>query len=76
MLHQVSTGAQGHIKDVLRSIEEGEKYNEKLFKMLGEYTNKSPEQVLIDADRDLWLNAEEALEYGIIDGIITNKKKK
>ena len=44
--------------------------------MLAEYTNKTPEQVLKDADRDLWLSAEEALEYGIIDGIITNKKKK
>jgi ATP-dependent Clp protease protease subunit len=76
MLHQVSTGAQGNIQDIRRSIAEGEKYNEKLFKMLGEYTNKTPEQVLNDADRDLWLSAEEALEYGIIDGIITNKKKK
>ena len=76
MLHQVSTGAQGNIQDIRRSIAEGEKYNEKLFKMLAEYTNKTPEQVLKDADRDLWLSAEEALEYGIIDGIITNKKKK
>ena len=76
MLHQVSTGASGNIQDVRRSIEEGEKYNEKLFKMLGEYTDKSPEQVLKDADRDLWLNAEEAKEYGIIDDIITKKIKK
>ena len=76
MLHQVSTGASGNIQDVRRSIEEGEKYNEKLFQMLGEYTNKTPEQVLKDADRDLWLNAEEAKAYGIIDDIITKKIKK
>jgi ATP-dependent Clp protease protease subunit len=76
MLHQVSTGASGNIQDVRRSIEEGEKYNEKLFALLGSYTDKTAKQVLKDADRDLWLNAEEAKAYGIIDDIITKKIKK
>jgi ATP-dependent Clp protease protease subunit len=76
MLHQVSTGAQGNIQDIRRSIAEGEKYNTKLFSMLGEFTNKTPEQVLQDAERDFWMDGEEALAYGIVDGIITNKKKK
>lgn len=76
MLHQVSTGASGNIQDIRRSIAEGEKYNTKLFTLLGEYTDKSPEQVLEDANRDLWLDAEEAKAYGIIDGIITKKIKK
>lgn len=75
MLHQVSTGAQGNIQDIRRSIAEGEKYNDKLFKMLGEFTDKTPEQVLKDAERDFWMDGEEALAYGIVDGIITNKKK-
>jgi ATP-dependent Clp protease protease subunit len=73
MLHQVSTGAQGNIQDIRRSIAEGEKYNDKLFKMLGEFTNKTPEQVLSDSDRDFWMDSEEALAYGIVDGIITKK---
>jgi ATP-dependent Clp protease protease subunit len=76
MLHQVSTGAQGNIQDIRRSIAEGEKYNTKLFNMLGEFTNKTPEQVLQDAERDFWLDGDEALNYGIVDGVITNKKKK
>jgi ATP-dependent Clp protease protease subunit len=76
MLHQVSTGAQGNIQDIRRSIAEGEKYNDTLFKMLGDFTNKTPEQVLKDSERDFWLNGEEALAYGIVDGVITNKKKK
>jgi ATP-dependent Clp protease protease subunit len=76
MLHQVSTGASGNIQDIRRSIAEGEKYNDKLFNMLGEFTNKTPEQVLQDAERDFWMNGEEALAYGIVDGVITNKKKK
>ena len=73
MLHQVSTGASGNIQDIRRSIAEGEKYNTKLFNLLGQYTDKDPAIVLEDASRDLWLDAEEALEYGIVDGIITNK---
>jgi ATP-dependent Clp protease protease subunit len=76
MLHQVSTGASGNIQDIRRSIAEGEKYNDKLFNMLGEFTNKTPEQVLQDAERDFWMDGEEALAYGIVDGVITNKKKK
>ena len=76
MLHQVSTGASGNIQDIRRSIAEGEKYNTILFDMLGKFTNKDPKQVMEDANRDLWLNAEEALAYGIIDSIITEKSKK
>lgn len=73
MLHQVSTGASGNIQDIRRSIAEGEKYNTRLFELLGNYTNKKPKQVMEDASRDLWLNAEEAKAYGIIDDIIKTK---
>jgi ATP-dependent Clp protease protease subunit len=47
-----------------------------LFGLLGKYTDKDPKQVMEDASRDKWLNAEEAKAYGIIDNIITNKKAK
>ena len=76
MLHQVSTGAYGNIQDVRVSLAEGEKYNQILFGLLGEYTNKTREQVMIDASRDLWMTADEAKEYGIIDNIIIKKPKK
>jgi ATP-dependent protease ClpP protease subunit len=42
--------------------------------MLGEYTDKTSEQVKKDAIRDLWLDAEEAVEYKIIDEIIKDRK--
>lgn len=74
MLHQVSTSAAGNIQDIEISVAEGKKYNKLLFGLLGEYTDKTPEQVMEDATRDLWLNSQEALDYGIIDGIVTNKK--
>lgn len=75
MLHQVSSGAEGTIQDLRISLDETEKYNKILFGLLGEYTGKDPEIVLKDADRDKWLTADEALAYGIIDGIIGKKKE-
>ena len=44
--------------------------NKELFVLLGEYCDKKPEEVMKDATRDFWLNAEEAKAYGIIDEII------
>jgi ATP-dependent Clp protease protease subunit len=76
MLHQVSSGASGHVEDIKISLAEAIKYNDKLFDMLGDYCGKTREQVLADCNRDNWLNAEEALAYGIIDGIVENKGKK
>jgi len=52
---------------------EWEKVNKILFELLGEYCNKTSEVIEKDASRDLWLTANEALEYGIIDEIITKK---
>lgn len=74
MLHQVSAGAQGHVEDMRISIAEAIKYNDKLFGMLADYCGKDVAEVLADCNRDNWLTAEEAKEYGIIDGIVTNKK--
>lgn len=73
MLHQSSGGIQGNIQDAEITMEEWRKINALLFDLLGKYTDKDPEQVLKDATRDKWLDAQSALEYGIIDEIITKK---
>jgi len=75
MLHQVSAGAQGHVEDMKISLEQAVKYNDTLFTMLGEYCGKTKAQVIKDCNRDNWLDAKEALKYGIIDGVIENKAK-
>jgi ATP-dependent Clp protease protease subunit len=75
MIHQVSSSAQGVISDMQISFKETEKYNDVLFEILAENTGKTKEQILIDANRDFWLNSDEALAYGIIDEIITTKIK-
>jgi ATP-dependent Clp protease protease subunit len=74
MLHQSSGGAMGNIQDARITMKEWEKTNEILFELLGEYCGKTAKQVAKDAERDLWLSANEALKYGIIDEIIQTKK--
>jgi ATP-dependent Clp protease protease subunit len=76
MLHQTSGGAGGNIQDARINFIEWEKVNKILFELLGSYCDKTPEQVIQDASRDFWLSAEEAVEYGIIDEVITRKKSK
>ena len=75
MLHNSSGGAVGNIQDARISMKEWEKVNNILFTLLGGYCGKSAEQVENDASRDLWLDAEQALSYGIIDEIVGKKKK-
>ena len=70
MLHQSSGGAVGNIQDARISMEEWEKTNSILFDLLGGYCDKDPSQVMVDATRDNWLTAQEALTYGIIDEVI------
>jgi ATP-dependent Clp protease protease subunit len=75
MLHQSSGGAGGNIQDVRISFIEWERTNNILFELLGEFCGKDAEVVKNDSSRDLWLSAEEALTYGIIDEIVKTKKK-
>ncbi len=75
MIHQSSSGIGGTFRDASIGFKEWEKTNDQIFQLLGEYTNKNPEQIKIDADRDLWFNAQETLEYGLIDSVILPKLK-
>jgi len=74
MLHQSSGGAYGNIQDARINFEEWEKVNNILFELLGEFCDKDPKKVMEDSQRDFWMDANEALEYGIIDEIIKSKR--
>jgi ATP-dependent Clp protease protease subunit len=75
MLHQTSGGAGGNIQDARINFIEWEKTNKILFELLSSYCGKTAEQVTLDSTRDFWLSADEAVEYGIIDEVVTTKKK-
>ena len=74
MLHQSSGGFSGNIQDAEIDWKEWQKVNKILFELLGEYCGKPAEVVMNDATRDFWLNAEDALAYGIIDTIVKRNK--
>jgi ATP-dependent Clp protease protease subunit len=73
MLHQSSGGAVGNIQDAEITMNEWKKLNDILFNLLGDFCDKDPEIVKNDASRDLWLSAEDSLNYGIIDEIVSKK---
>lgn len=73
MLHQSSGGFSGNIQDAEIDMKEWKKINQTLFELLGNYCGKTAEKVMKDASRDLWLSAQEALDYGIIDEIVKKK---
>lgn len=74
MLHQSSGQAGGNILDAKVIWAEWDKINSKLFELLGDFCDKDPKQVMEDAQRDFWLDAEESKEYGIIDEVILKRK--
>ncbi len=75
MLHQPSGGATGQSSDIQIHAKEIIKTKTELNKILSEATGKSEEQIAKDTDRDLYMTAEEAVAYGVVDEIFTRKKK-
>ena len=73
MIHQPSGGAQGQASDILINAKHIERTRANLNRMLAESTGKSIEEVSRDTDRDYWMTAEEAKEYGIVDKVIVKR---
>ena len=74
MIHQPLGGTQGQATEIEIAAKHILKTKEKLNRILAENTGKPLEVVTADTDRDNWKTAEEALEYGLIDSVITNRK--
>ena len=73
MIHQPLGGMQGQASDIKIHADHIIKIKEKMNRILAENTGKSYEQVCNDTDRDNYLSAKEALEYGIIDKVIDKR---
>ena len=71
MLHQPHGGIQGTASDIEIHTREILRLRESIINLLASYTRKTPEEINIDADRDFVLTAKEAVEYGIVDQVIT-----
>ena len=74
MIHQPLGGARGQASDIEIQANHIKKIKEKINKILAEQSNQPLEKVQKDTDRDYYMSAEEALEYGLIDKIFDKRK--
>ena len=74
MIHQPSGGARGQATEIQIVAEQILKTKTKLNKMLSDNTGQPLDKVAEDTERDNWMDAQEALDYGIIDSIISNRE--
>jgi ATP-dependent Clp protease protease subunit len=74
MIHQVSGGAQGTASDVERTVEYMFKLKKRLIGILALHTGKTGEQIQADSDRDYWITAEQAKDYGLVDEVVKSRK--
>jgi ATP-dependent Clp protease, protease subunit len=73
MIHQPSGGAQGQATDIEIQAREILKIREKLNKILADHTGQSLDKIETDVERDYFMSAEEAKQYGLIDDILTKR---
>lgn len=74
LIHQPSSGMRGVATDIEIHAKEMEKTKAILNQIIAEQTGKSVEQVTQDTERDYWLDAKEAVEYGLVSKIVTKRE--
>ncbi|MDR1226448.1 MAG: ATP-dependent Clp endopeptidase proteolytic subunit ClpP [Prevotellaceae bacterium] len=75
MIHQPMGGAEGQASDIEITAREIVKIKHELYQIIAQHSGKDVNQIEKDGDRDFWMNAEEAKAYGMIDEVVTKKKR-
>jgi ATP-dependent Clp protease protease subunit len=75
MIHQPMGGAQGQASDIEITAREIKKLKNELYEIIAKHSNNSIKKIEKDSDRDYWMTAAEAKEYGMIDEILERKTK-
>lgn len=75
MIHQPSGGSQGQVSDILIQMEEISKMKRRIAKVISDATGQNIDKVLEDIDRDHWMTAQEAVDYGIVNEIIESQQQ-
>ena len=73
MIHQPMGGAQGQASDIEITAREIQKLKQELYTIIAEHSHQPYDKVWADSDRDYWMTAQEAKEYGMIDDIFTKR---
>lgn len=74
MIHQPMGGAQGQASDIEITAREIQKLKKELYTIIAEHSGQPFDKVWADSDRDYWMTAEEAAQYGMIDQVLNRKK--
>lgn len=75
MIHQPMGGAQGQASDIEITAREIQKLKKELYTIIADHSENSYERVEKDSDRDYWMTALEAKEYGMIDDVLVKSMK-
>ncbi|MDO4737957.1 MAG: ATP-dependent Clp endopeptidase proteolytic subunit ClpP [Bacteroidales bacterium] len=73
MIHQPMGGAQGQASDIEITAREIQKLKKELYTIISDHSHQPFDKVWADSDRDYWMTAEEAKEYGMIDEVLARK---
>ncbi len=73
MMHQPTGGATGQTSDISIAAKEILRWRAQMNELLAHHTNKTAAEIASDSDRDFYLTAKEAMEYGIVDKVIESK---
>ena len=76
MIHQPLGGIGGKVSEIEISVKEIRKIKEELYTIISEHSGQPMEKVAEDSDRDYWMRAQEAKEYGMIDEVLVRTPKK
>ena len=74
MIHQPLGGAQGPAADLEITVRQVQEIKKDLYQILSTHTGKSYEEIAKDADRDYWMRAPQAIDYGLIDEVLAKNK--
>lgn len=73
MIHQPMGGAQGQASDMEITVKEILKLKKELYQIIADHSHNAIERIEKDSDRDYWMTAQEALDYGMIDRIYSKQ---
>jgi len=76
MMHQPSAGAMGQASDVEITVNEVRKIKQELYDILSFHTGQPVEKIATDSNRDYWMTADAAKEYGLVDEVLTTNSRK
>ena len=74
MLHQPTGGAEGQASDIEIQARLIVQMREQINRILAERTGQDYDRVALDTERDFWMTAEEAIEYGVVDEVLTHRE--